>query len=96
MENIAQEKKGMHARTMKSRQIQNLYAALESGDWRTTADLHRITNIENVSTAVGELRRAGGYNIKCIYVMRTGTGAKIYAYKLMGGRCERTESERPI
>ena len=74
--------RGAHARSMASPQMKVLYAALADGQPHTTKELHQATGIENVSTAIGELRRAGVNISPAKFIRITETGAKVYAYRM--------------
>ena len=74
--------KGMHNRKINNHYLQKILACLSNGEPWTTRQLHEATKIENVSTSISELRRAGVTISKAKFVRITETGAKIYEYRL--------------
>ena len=74
--------RGAHARSMASPQMKALYAAFADGQPHTTKELHQATGIENVSTAISEIRRAGVNISPAKFIRITETGAKVYAYRM--------------
>ena len=76
------ESRGMHARSLNSPQLQKLLACLSDGRAWTTKEIGEATQIENVSTAISEMRRAGVNISRAKFVRTTETGAKIFEYKL--------------
>jgi len=76
------ESKGMHHRKMNNHYLQKLLDCLIDGRPWTTRQLHEATGIENVSTTISELRRAGANISKARFVRITETGAKIYEYQM--------------
>jgi len=77
------ESRGMHARKLHNWQLQNLLECLSDGRAWTTKELHESTGIENVSTAISEMRRAGVSILRAKLVRITDTGAKVFEYKLI-------------
>lgn len=74
----------MHHRKADNHQLQRILDCLSDGRAWTTRELHTATNIENISTTISELRRAGANISKARFVRITDTGAKVYEYKLTG------------
>ena len=79
---VIESKGGMHHRKASNHQMQKLFACLSDGKPWTTRQLHEATKMENVSTAISELRRAGVPVSRAKFIRRTESGAKIFEYQL--------------
>jgi hypothetical protein len=69
----------------KSKRLQRTLAALGRSSWVSTAKIQALTGSMAVGTDISELRH-NGKDIICRYGGRTIAGAKIYLYRLIGGK----------